>query len=57
MEAYCMKCKEKREMQDAEPTFTKRGAPATKGKCGVCGTTLFRMGKTDAHEGMTPPSS
>ncbi len=55
MEAYCVKCKAKRMIQDPEPTFTSSGTPATRGKCQVCGTTLYRMGKTPAHEGMTPP--
>lgn len=55
MEAYCVKCKTKREMKDPKPVFTERGTPATRGVCSVCGTTLFRMGKTEAHEGMTPP--
>ncbi len=55
MEAYCVKCKQKREITQAEPTFTATGTPATKGVCGVCGTGLYRMGKTAAHEGLTPP--
>ena len=55
MEAYCVKCKQKREMAEPEATFTASGTPATKGKCIVCGTNLFRMGRTEAHEGMTPP--
>ena len=55
MEAYCVKCKEKREMQDATAEFTAAGAPGTRGKCPVCGTTMFRMGRTDAHEGMPVP--
>ena len=55
MEAYCMKCKEKREMKDAQAVFTKTGTPATQGVCPECGTKLFRMGRTDAHEGLTPP--
>lgn len=55
MEAYCVKCKQKREMADATPTFTKTGTPATKGVCPVCGTGLYRMGKTQAHEGMEAP--
>ena len=42
-------------MQDARAEFTASGAPGTRGKCPVCGTTMFRMGRTDAHEGMTPP--
>jgi len=53
--AYCMKCKEKRPMNDAQPVFTANGTPATRGVCSVCGTGMFRMGKTAAHEGMTPP--
>ena len=55
MEAYCVKCKTKREMLNPTPTFTASGVPATKGTCPVCGTTLFRMGRTPAHEGLTPP--
>lgn len=55
MEAYCVKCKTKREIQNPQPVFTKTGTPATRGKCPVCGTSLFRMGSTPAHEGMTPP--
>jgi len=55
MEAYCMKCKTKREIQDAQATFNAAGAPVTVGVCPLCGTRLFRMGKTPAHEGLTPP--
>ena len=56
MEAYCVKCKQKRNMVDPEPTFTANGTPATRGTCEVCGTRLFRMGRTDAHEGLAPPN-
>jgi DNA topoisomerase-1 len=52
LEAYCVKCKEKREVIDPKPVFTQAGAPATQGVCQVCGTKLFRMGRTDAHEGL-----
>ncbi len=55
MEAYCMKCKEKRAIKDAQAVFTSTGTPATQGVCPECGTKLFRMGRTDAHEGLTPP--
>ncbi|MGC8855989.1 MAG: type I DNA topoisomerase [Anaerolineae bacterium] len=55
MEAYCMKCRTKREIQDAQATFNTTGAAVTVGVCPVCGTRLFRMGKTPAHEGLTPP--
>lgn len=55
MEAYCVKCKTKREMINPEPVFNANGTPATKGTCAVCGTKLFRMGRTPAHEGLEPP--
>jgi DNA topoisomerase I len=55
MEAYCMKCKTKREMDEPVATFNVAGAPVTRGKCPVCGTALYRTGKTEAHAGLTPP--
>ena len=55
MEAYCVKCKQKREIQNSIAVFTASGTPATRGTCGVCGTTLFRMGRTEAHASLTPP--
>lgn len=45
MEAYCVKCKAKREMADPVAGVTKNGKPITKGKCPVCGTTVCRIGK------------
>jgi DNA topoisomerase I len=55
VEAYCMKCKTKREINDPLATFNAASAPVTKGICGVCGTTLYRIGKTPAHEGLVVP--
>jgi DNA topoisomerase-1 len=55
IEAYCVKCKAKRQMVDPTPVFTKRAQPATQGKCPECGTKMFRMGRTPMHEGMEPP--
>ena len=43
-EAYCVKCKAKREILEATPTTMKNGRPATVGKCGVCGTKIFKIG-------------
>ena len=54
MQAYCFKCKVKREIQDARSVFTSKGSPATQGICPECGTKLFRMGRTPAHEGLDP---
>jgi len=55
VEAYCVRCKVKREIAQGEAVFTATGTPATKGACPVCGTRLFRMGRTPAHDGLTPP--
>ncbi len=50
-----MKCKTKREMNDPVAQFNVKGAPVTIGICPVCGTKLYKMGRTDAHAGLTPP--
>lgn len=54
-QAYCVKCREKREMKSPEPVYTKTGTPGTRGECPVCGTTLFRMGATPAHDNIPKP--
>ncbi len=43
-EAYCVKCKAKREMEDEEDVVMKNGKPAKKGKCPVCGTGMYKIG-------------
>ena len=53
--AYCVKCKTKRNMLNPEAVYTKTGTPGTQGVCEVCGTKLFRMGATPAHEGLAKP--
>lgn len=55
MEAYCVKCKEKREISSPRAEFNAAGAPVTRGICPVCGTQLFRMGKTPEHENLPIP--
>ena len=50
-----MKCKTKREMLDPVANFNAKGSPVTIGTCPVCGTKLYKMGRTPAHEGLTPP--
>ncbi|GCE16074.1 DUF5679 domain-containing protein [Tengunoibacter tsumagoiensis] len=41
--AYCVKCKEKRDMKDAHQITMKNGKPALQGTCSVCGTKLTRI--------------
>ena len=45
MQAYCMRCRTKREMKDAKAITMKNGKPAIQGVCPVCGTKMFRIGK------------
>jgi DNA topoisomerase I len=49
MEAYCVKCKTKREMQNPQALFSARGAAYSQGVCAVCGTKLTRWGATELH--------
>jgi len=41
-----MKCKAIREMKDPKQITMKNGKPATQGACPVCGTKMFRIGKS-----------
>lgn len=46
VEAYCVKCKAKRIMEDPREVEMKGGRKAMQGKCPKCGTKMFRiMGK------------
>ncbi len=48
MEAYCLKCRQKRDMKDAKGVTMKNGKPATQGKCPVCNTTMYKIGAATA---------
>jgi hypothetical protein len=37
---YCVKCKKKQELKDAQRITMKNGKPALRGQCSVCGTTV-----------------
>ena len=43
MEAYCVKCKKKVEMQGGEETTNAKGRRMAKGKCPDCGTVVCRI--------------
>jgi len=49
LEAYCVKCKTKREMQNPQPLFNAKGIAYSQGICGICGTKLTRWGATELH--------
>ncbi len=44
VQAYCVKCKAKREMKTPANITMKNGKKAVQGVCPVCGTKLFRIG-------------
>lgn len=43
VQGRCMKCKEQKDMKNAEIVKTARGGFMAKGKCPDCGTTLCAM--------------
>jgi len=43
MEAYCVKCKSKKEIKDSVEVTMKNCRKAMKGKCPTCGTGIFRL--------------
>lgn len=42
-EGYCVKCKTKRKISDAQEVKMANGRPALKGICPVCGTGMFKI--------------
>lgn len=44
--AYCFKDRKKVEIKNPEKVTLKNGRPATKGICPICGTTVYRIGKS-----------
>ncbi len=55
LDGYCFKCKEKREMVNAAAEWSAGGSPGTRGTCAVCGGTIYKMGRTPAHELLPKP--
>lgn len=45
MQAYCLKCRARREMRNPQKVTLKNGRPATQGTCPVCGTKMYRIGR------------
>jgi hypothetical protein len=52
-EAYCVKCRAKREIKDPQEVTMKNGRPAMKGVCPVCGTAIFRIGSGSSSSAST----
>ena len=43
-EAYCFKCRAKREIKNPNAVKLKNGRPATQGVCPICDTKVYRIG-------------
>ena len=43
-QAYCVKCKAKRDMKNEKQVTMKNGRQALSGTCSVCGTKMFKIG-------------
>ena len=46
MQGYCMKERAQREMVRTKLVTMKNGRPATEGYCAVCGTKIYRLGRS-----------
>jgi hypothetical protein len=57
IEAYCVRCRETVEIENPQPVWTRKGIPATRGECPICGGTVFRMGRTSAHAKDSRPAA
>jgi hypothetical protein len=42
-QGYCVKCKAKKEMKDAQEVTMKNGRKAMKGVCPDCGTGMYKI--------------
>lgn len=56
VEAYCLKCRQKREIRDPKQVTLKNGMLATQGVCPICGTKVFRIGKASLFPEEERPS-
>ena len=57
IEGYCMRCRESVEIENPMPVWTRKGMPATRGECPICGGTVFRMGRTHQHDDKNRPTA
>ena len=50
IQGRCMKCKENKDMVDAQMTMTSRGGFMAKGKCSACGCGMCKIMSKDNAE-------
>lgn len=44
-QAYCFKCRTKKDIKNPQKVTLKNKRPATQGICPTCGTKLYRIGQ------------
>lgn len=49
---YCMKCKDKREIEGAQTATMRNGKPSIQGLCPECGTKVSRIGGVKEGESL-----
>ena len=52
---YCFKCKEKHTIVNPQAEWAANGSPGTRGTCENCGGTIYKAGRTPAHENLPKP--
>jgi hypothetical protein len=45
MEAYCVKCRDRRKIENPQPVTLANGRNAVQGTCPTCGTKIMRIVK------------
>lgn len=57
IEGYCMRCRASVIIEDPLAVWTRKGQPAVRGLCPTCGGVVFRMGRTELHDGSRRPDA
>ena len=52
---YCFKCREKHEILQPKAEWAANGSPGTRGTCVNCSGTIYKAGRTPAHENLPKP--
>ncbi len=55
LQAYCVKCKSQREIEDAKQVILKNNRPAMQGHCSVCNTKVFKIGASAPMQVLSSP--
>jgi hypothetical protein len=57
IEAFCVRCRETVVIENPVPVWTRKGVPAVRGDCPMCGGPVFRMGKSAGHDALNRPAA